>query len=213
MKSWFRCREQFADGCIHALGVPASVVAMAALLVIAIQAEPSQAFVSSAVYGLGLVATFSCSAAYNLIDRPSWRDVLRRLDHSAIYLMIAGTYTPIALMTMRGAWGYGLLATVWAITALGIALQVLAPGRLKRLSLPLYLVQGWAIVAALEPLSASVPQRVLVLLMLGGALYSIGVLFHMWQRLPYQNAIWHAFVLVAAACHYVAIVDVVRAAA
>lgn len=203
-------RERLADGIVHAIGVTASLAAMAVLMAFAIKAGIVLSLVSSLIYGVGLVAMFGCSAAYNTVGRPQWRDVLRRLDHSAIFVMIAGTYTPFALILIGGAWGHGLLAVVWGIAALGIALQLWVPRRLKHLRLPLYLVQAWAILAALEPLLSVGSGRIITLLFVGGALYMTGVIFHLWRRLPYQNAIWHGFVLAAASCHYVAVIDVVH---
>lgn len=206
-----RARERFADGCVHALGIAASIAAMTVLLVVALLVEPGLTTVALSVYGAGMVTMFAFSAAYNLNSHPGWEEALRRLDHAAIYVMIAGTYTPFALIAMGGAWGYGLLAVVWAIAGGGIVLQNVAPRRLRRLRFPLYLVQAWAVLAALEPLTAAVSVRVLTLLLIGGALYMIGVMFHLWRRLPYHNAIWHAFVLAAAGCHYAAVIDAVIA--
>lgn len=204
-------RERLADGLIHALGVPASVAAAAALVMIALRGGLVPGAVSAIIYGAGLIATFTCSAAYNMISRPGWKDILHRLDHCAIFLMIAGTYTPLAVLKLGGAWGYGLLAFVWAIAALGIALRLFAPLLLRRVSIGLYLLQGWAVVVAFDPLAHALSPQALLLLLAGGLLYTAGVLFHVWERLPYQNAIWHAFVLVAAGCHYAAIVEAVQA--
>jgi hemolysin III len=165
--------------------------------------------VSLAIYGVALVLMFSFSAGYNLVVRPKLKGVLRRLDHAAIFLMIAGTYTPFALMKMDAVSGLWLLGVVWTMAAIGIAIKLFAPRYLEGLSTALYLVQGWAVIAAWHPLASAVPERVLLLLALGGVLYTVGVVFHLWQRLPYQNAIWHGFVLLAASVHYVAVLDVV----
>lgn len=199
--------ELIADGFVHCLGVVGSVVAISFLMVFA-QRHLSTASASSLmVYGFSAVVMFVISAAYNLTERPRWKEILLRCDHSAIFLMIAGTYTPIALIKIGGIWGFALLATVWAIAVIGIALKILLPRRFDRVSIGLYLLQGWAVLAAIEPLTSAVSTRVVALLAIGGALYTIGVVFHLWQRLPYQNAIWHAFVLSAAAFHYAAILD------
>jgi hemolysin III len=203
-------RERIADGCIHAIGVAASLVALTALLIIGVKSQATLWIVSLAIYGVALVLTFACSAGYNLAVRPKLKAVLRRFDHAAIFLMIAGTYTPFALMKMQAPYGLWLLAVVWTMTGIGIALKLLAPRHLEGLSTALYLVQGWAVVAAWHPLVSAVPERVLLLLALGGVLYTVGVVFHLWERLPYQNAIWHGFVLLAASCHYVAVLDAVR---
>ena len=152
---------------------------------------------------------FFCSAGYHLITWPRLKEVFRRLDHAAIFLMIAGTYTPFVLIKMNNAWGLSLLAVVWAIAVMGVAIKLFVPRFLEGLTVALYLIQGWAVLAAWHPLVTSVPGRALTLLMLGGVLYTIGVVFHLWERLPYQNAIWHGFVLSAASCHFAAVIFVV----
>jgi len=205
----YTIRERIADGCIHVIGVTASLVALTALLVIGVESQTLLWGVSLAIYGLALVATFSFSAGYHLVVRPKLKEVLRRLDHAAIFLMIAGTYTPFILIKMQTPWGLGLLAVVWTMAAIGIAIKLFAPRFLDGLSTALYLVQGWAVLAAWEPLMSALPGTVLTLLMIGGVLYTIGVVFHLWERLPYQNAIWHGFVLSAASCHFAAVIFVV----
>jgi len=206
----YTLRERIADGCIHAAGVAASLVALFVLLFIGVRSDALLWVVSLTIYGLGLVATFGFSAGYNLVIRPpTLKEWLRRFDHAAIFLMIAGTYTPFVLIKMNTPWGLGLLAVVWTMAAIGIALQLLAPRFLQGLSTALYLVQGWAVLAAWEPLMSALPGRVLTLLVVGGVLYTIGVVFHLWERLPYSNAIWHGFVLSAASCHFAAVIFVV----
>ena len=205
----YTIRERVADGCIHLIGVTASLVALIALLIIGVKSQTMLWAVSLSIYGLAMVATFACSAGYHLIGRPKLKEVFRRLDHAAIFLMIAGTYTPFILIKMNTPWGLGLLAVVWTMAAIGIAIKLFAPRFLDRLSTALYLVQGWAVIAAWEPLMSAMPGRVLTLLMAGGVLYTIGVVFHLWERLPYQNAIWHGFVLSAASCHFAAVIVVV----
>jgi hemolysin III len=205
----YTIRERVADGCIHLIGVTASLVALIALLIIGVKSQTMLWVVSLTIYGLALVATFGCSAGYHLVVRPKLKEVLRRLDHAAIFLMIAGTYTPFILIKINTPWGLGLLAVVWTMAAIGIAIKLFAPRFLDGLSTALYLVQGWAVIAAWEPLMSAMPGRVLTLLMAGGVLYTIGVVFHLWERLPYQNAIWHGFVLSAASCHFAAVIFVV----
>jgi len=201
-------RERVADGCIHVVSVVASLIALVALLIVAFETQAALWIVSLAIYGVALVATFSCSAGYHLIVRPKLKSIFRRLDHAAIFLMIAGTYTPFALMKMDASWGLTLLAVVWSMAALGIAIKLFAPRYLEGVSTALYLVQGWAVVVAWKPLVAAVPSHVALLLMLGGVLYTVGVVFHLWEKLPFQNAIWHGFVLTAASVHYAAVLDI-----
>jgi len=186
-----------------------AVVAAAVLLYRAVGAGEATAVAAAAIYGLGLICTFGFSAAYNLTGESRWKDVLRRCDHAAIYVMIAGTYTPFTLVNIGGLAGHGLLALVWSVAALGLALKVFWPHRLSRLSVGLYLALGWAGLVAAGPLFAALPGVALGFLIAGGVLYTVGVAFFAWQRLSFQNAIWHGFVLAAACCHYVAVFDAI----
>jgi hemolysin III len=201
-------RERVADGCIHIVGVTASVIALAALLFIGAKAQTPLWIAALVIYGLALVSMFSCSAGYHLISRPLPKEIFRRLDHASIFLLIAGTYTPFVLIKMNNPWGLGLLAFVWGMAVVGIAIKLFAPRFLEGLSTAIYLMQGWAVLAAIEPLSTALPGQVLTMLMVGGVLYTVGVVFHLWDRLPYQNAIWHGFVLTAASVHYAAVVSI-----
>src|SRR4029079_5520368 len=157
----------------------------------------------------GLAAMFSCSAAYHLFRASRRRDWLQRLDHAAIFAMIAGTYTPFTLRLER-AWALGLTSAIWAVAALGMALKLWQPRRVSKmirgsLSVVLYVALGWIALVALGPFAASLAPSTLILLAAGGVIYSAGVVFHLWERLPYQNAIWHGCVLIAAAVHYLAV--------
>lgn len=197
--------ERAADALVHALGLSAAIAGCAGLAAVA-PPEPAGnrlAAVALGVYAAGLLAMLGCSTLYNLAGEGPRKALLRRLDHAAIFAMIAGTYTPIALLAVGGAWGWGLLAVVWAGAAGGAALKLLAgSGRLERASIGAYLLLGWAGLAALDPLLAALPPRDLALLLVGGLLYSLGAAVHLWTRLRYHKAIWHALVLAAAACHY-----------
>ncbi|MGE5768324.1 MAG: PAQR family membrane homeostasis protein TrhA [Bacteroidota bacterium] len=204
--------ERLADGIIHVLGV---VFALAACISLAFALLPSRdalLWLALGLYGAGLLAMLGCSALYNLCGPGRWKGVLRRLDHAAIFVMIAGTYTPFTLIALGGAWGYGLLAFVWTVALCGVALKLFWPRRFDRLSVAAYLLLGWSIVVAIDPLFAAVSTVGLALLGAGGLLYTLGVVFHLWRRLPYQNAIWHAFVLAAAACHFSAVLGEVALA-
>jgi hemolysin III len=161
------------------------------------------------IYAAGLLAMLGCSAAYNMFRTSRWRDWLRRFDHAAIFAMIAGTYTPFTLLGLKGAWSISLTAVIWAVAAIGIAIKLLKPQRIETVSIGLYLALGWIGVVAAGPFMAAFDPVTLSLLAAGGILYSSGVVFHLWHRLPYQNAIWHGFVLAAAAVHYAAVVGVV----
>jgi hemolysin III len=204
-------RERVADGAIHVVGVTASLAAATILVIFAFQHLPSLLFVSLAIYGVTLVAVFGCSAAYHLINGPRLKAILRRCDHAAIYFKIAGTYTPFAMLKIGGTMGFGLLGFFWVISVFGAAAKLLWPEHFVRTSYVLYLALGWSGILALDPLVPAISSEVLVLLAVGGCLYTIGMAFHLWEKLRYHNAIWHAFVLAASACHFVAVAVAVSA--
>jgi hemolysin III len=199
--------ERLADGIIHAVGVSLSLVAVVVLLRMVGSAGDPLALAATVVYGVGMIAMFSFSASYNLVPGGKWKEWLHRCDHSAIYLMIAGTYTPFTLVGIGGKTGFGLLALVWLIAIFGLVMRFGWPHRLERISVALYLAMGWTGIFAAGSIIAALPVTALMLLAAGGVLYSVGVVFHLWKSLQFQNAIWHAFVLVAAACHYLAVFD------
>jgi hemolysin III len=198
--------ETLADAIVHASGLIFAVSGAAVFLLAIAGGVPAAAVAAVAVYLATLILSIAASALYNLwpVSRTKW--LLRRLDHSAIYLLIAGTYTPFMVEMGLGF----MLAGVWAIAGLGVGLKLLKPGRYDKLSIALYLALGWSGVAVWDRLTA-LPDNVLLLIFAGGLVYSLGVIFHLWESLRFQNAIWHAFVLVAAALHYVAVWTAVAA--
>jgi len=205
--------ERIADQCVHYAGLVAGPVGAVVLMVEAAERERLLTIVSVAIYGVGLLGMLGASALYNLAAPSRRKELLRRLDHAAIFLMIAGTYTPFTLVRMGGGWGLGIAVFVWLVAVVGMALKLLYPRRFERLSMLLYLALGWTILVGVRPLFDAVPLPAIVMLGIGGLLYTVGVVFHLWHRLPYHNAIWHGFVLGAAACQWVAVLDgVVRAA-
>jgi hemolysin III len=197
--------ELIADACVHAIGITAGIAATAALLVFAGPKLSPLAITSIAIYGVTMVAMLVFSAGYNLIPVAAWKSVLRRCDQAAIFVKIAGTYTPFALAKMGGTWGYTLLALVWVIALLGGGAKLIFGEGYERLSIALYLALGWIGLLFLQPLIAAVPSESLLLLALGGLAYTFGVAFHVWDSLPYQNVIWHLFVLGGTALHFAAV--------
>lgn len=185
-----------------------SLAAAALLLAGAIGVLPAAIFVGLIVYSIGLVGMFAASAAYNLVSHVGVKEILRRLDHAAIFVMIAGSYTPFALV-VGGRAGHMLLAAVWAIAAVGVAIKVRYPRRFDKLSVLLYLSQGWIVLLALDSITAALSNRALSLLVAGGVVYTVGVAFHLMERLLFHNVIWHIFVLGGAACQFAAIRDAV----
>jgi hemolysin III len=199
--------EVIADGAVHAVGVVLGLIGAIAIVVMAAESAAAAKIPSIVVYAVGLLAMLGLSAAYNMwpISRVKW--ILRRFDHSAIYIMIAGTYTPFVVQLKDSVASIGLLVGVWATAIVGVALKLLMPGRFDRLAMVLYLFLGWSCAAAYGPITAALPPVCLALLAAGGVLYSTGVVFHLWRNLRFHNAIWHGFVLVAACCHYTAVLQ------
>lgn len=200
--------ERAADRWVHLAGLALAPLSVLALLVAAAVWRDAGAVLVCAVYGAGLLAMVSFSAWYNLETRPGRREIVRRLDHAAIYLMIAGTYTPFAARALPEREGAILLAAVWSVALAGAGLKLAAPRRFETLGIVAYLVLGWSILPVARPLMESVSSPSLVLLLAGGAIYSAGVAVHL-SRLRYQNAMWHAMVLAAAACHFAAVADTI----
>jgi hemolysin III len=181
-----------------------SLAAAALLLVGAIGVLPAAIVVGLIVYSIGLIGMFAASAAYNLVSHVGVKEILRRLDHAAIFVMIAGSYTPFALI-VGGMAGHTLLAAVWVIASVGVAIKLRYPRRFDKLSVLLYLSQGWIVLLALDSITAALSNRALTLLVAGGIVYTVGVAFHLMERLHFHNVIWHVFVLGGAACQFVAI--------
>jgi len=205
--------EIIADGVIHAIGFCLSLIGGIIIIVlVASESTKPAAIVAVSIYAVALFAMLGISAAYNMWPVSDTKWILRRFDHSAIYLLIAGTYTPfIAQLSNRSVAG-GLLAVVWLTAGVGVALKLMLPGRFDRVAIVLYLLLGWCGVAVYGSFFALLPNLIFWLLAIGGALYSLGVIFHILSNLRFQNAIWHACVLLAAICHFAAVLEYVALA-
>jgi hemolysin III len=201
--------ELIADGIVHIVGVCFGLVAATVLIVLtAVYATPLD-IVAVSVYVAGLLAMLGLSATYNLwpVSRAKW--VLRRFDHSAIYVLIAATYTPFIMEVKDSYFAIALLIGVWCVAIVGVWLKLALPGRFDRVAVGLYLAMGWSGMMLYPTVVKALPTMALGLIVAGGVSYSLGVIFHAWQRLRFQNVIWHCFVLLGAACHYTAILDLV----
>ena len=205
MPGFYSSGELKSDRVVHAIGTLSAPIAVAVLLAIAIHRSGAARLPVILVYSLGLVAMLGFSAAYNLARNPERREVLRRFDHAAIFVMIAGTYTPFIAIVADPAWRWGLMVAVWLIAAIGIAIEFALPRRLDGFSVLIYLGLGWIAVIAPGPLLGDLTTSVVVLLAVGGAFYTLGVGFHLWDTLRFHNTIWHAAVVVAAGLHYWAV--------
>ncbi|QYZ71485.1 PAQR family membrane homeostasis protein TrhA [Neotabrizicola shimadae] len=197
--------ELLADGIVHALALLAGVIAFPVLLVHALQTSGIGTFAALTVYAAGFFLMWGFSLAYNMTPPSMLKWLLRRFDHSMIYVMIAGTYTAVIPHLESQGWAWALGIVVWSGAALGILVKVVLPGRYDRLSILAYILLGWVGVIAIGPVSAALPAMSLWLLAAGGLTYVAGVGFYVWERLRFQNAIWHMFVAVAAGLHFAAV--------
>jgi len=198
--------ELVADHAVHVVGVASALLAAPALLALTIQRDDLPLITGVALYLAGLVTMLASSALYNTVGLGPRRDFFRTLDQMAILLMIAGTYSPFTL-AQGTDWGLGFFVFVWLVVGLAVVKKFLWPDQYERIALGLYIILGWLMLVALVPLLPTLSLTSTTLLMVGGGLYSVGILFHQWRHLPYQNAIWHAHVLAAASCHFGAILE------
>jgi hemolysin III len=196
--------ELLADGIVHALAILAGLIAFPILLLHTLQTAGVGMFAALTVYAAGFFLMWGFSLAYNMAPPSALKWLLRRFDHSMIYVMIAGTYTAI-IPHLSGGWAWGLGTVVWTGAALGILVKVVLPGRYDRLAILAYVMLGWVGVIAIGPVSAALPSLSLWLIVAGGLTYIAGVAFYVWERLHFQNAIWHGFVAIAAGLHFAAI--------
>jgi len=202
-------RETLADWIVHAVGLVCGLAGAAGLFAMAADVSAAR-LVPVGIYVAGLLAMLTCSALYHVLHAHPRREWLRRFDHAAIFVMIAGTYTPIAILGLDPPWDLAVVLAVWSVAAVGVTLKLARPRSIEKVSVALYLLQGWIGLFALQQLWASVPLNVLVMILLGGLVYSGGVIFHLSVR-RYSQALWHGCVLMGAAFHYVAIASLIAA--
>ncbi len=196
--------EEIANAVTHGLGAGLSIAGLVILVVFsAILGDPWRV-VSFAIYGGTMIALYLASTLYHGIQHPGAKRILQTIDHASIYLLIAGTYTPILLISLRGAWGWTLLGLVWGLALFGILFQVMSSNSKGKLGLITYLLMGWLCLVAMRELIINVPPGGLGLLVAGGLFYTVGTLFYVWHKLPYNHAIWHLFVLAGSASHFFA---------
>lgn len=197
--------EIIADGIVHGIGIVLALVGVTALIFYATVWSSDGAIAAAWVYGLGLVLALSISFSYNIwpVSRTKW--ILRRLDHSAIFVLIAATYTPFLQRGIDNPSVLAMLIGIWVVAIMGVALKCAFPGRYDRLAILLYLAMGWSGLFMAPTIIERLPAATSVLLLVGGVIYSLGVIFHVWERLRFQNAIWHGFVVTASAVHYSAV--------
>lgn len=197
--------EELANTLTHGLGTLLGIAGLAVLVTFAALAGDTVRVVAFAVYGSSLVLLYGASTTYHAVRSPQRKRLFRILDHAAIYLLIAGTYTPVTLVTLQGAWGWTLFGIVWGLAALGVTSTLFFVGRFKALTLGVYIAMGWIGAIAVKPLFAALPTAALLWLLAGGLAYTGGAVFYAWKRLPFNHAIWHLFVLAGSVCHFVCI--------
>ena len=197
--------EELANSVTHGIGIVLAIAALAVLSAFAARNGDALHVVACSVFGAALILNYTASTLYHSVQSARIKPRLRALDHSAIFLLIAGTYTPFMLVSLRGVWGWSMLAVIWTLALLGIAMRLVLKGRFHGVVVGLYVAMGWAVVLALEPLLRHVATGGMVLLVAGGLVYTLGVVFYKWKSLPYNHAIWHGFVLAGSALHFFAV--------
>ena len=197
--------EEIANSITHGVGILLAIGGLGVLTAFASVYGNHWHVVGCSIYAATMILLYSASTLYHSIRAPGAKRVLRIIDHSAIYLLIAGTYTPFTLVSLRGPLGWSLFAAVWSLAVMGIVLEVKSAKKKKAVGTVLYLAMGWIIAAAFRPLMSAVGTGGLLLIVLGGLAYTLGIVFYAWKKLPYGHAIWHGFVLMGSIMHFFAI--------
>ncbi len=201
----YTSREELANRLTHGLGTALSVAGLVLLTVYSALHGDAWHVVSTVIFGVTLVLLYSASTIYHSLRSEKMRLLLQKFDHAAIFLLIAGTYTPFVLVPLRGPWGWSLFGVVWGLALVGVALKFWFAGRFRLVSTLIYVGMGWLVMIAIKPLIAALPSGGMKLLVAGGLCYTGGAAFYLWKRLPYHHAIWHLFVLGGSACHWAAV--------
>lgn len=203
--TYYSLKEEIANSITHGLGTLLAIGGLAVLVSFASLRGNAWHIATCSIFGGTLVFSYLASTLYHSIPLKSTKRILRTIDHSAIYLLIAGTYTPFMLVNLRGPWGWSLFGSVWAIALIGIVMKTAAFGKIRGLSTALYLLMGWIVIIAFKPMLSVIEKGGLELLLLGGLAYTCGVIFYAWEKLPYNHAIWHLFVMAGSGFHFFAI--------
>jgi len=198
-------QEELANTVTHGLGALFSLGALVFLVVFSSLNGNAYHIVSSCIFGGSLLLLYSMSTCYHWVRTPRRKNIFRALDHSSIFLLIAGTYTPFTLVTLQGGWGWTLFGLVWGLAVIGVALVIFPRRRLEKLSLILYIAMGWLIIIAAKPLLTNIAFGGLALLVGGGLCYTLGIAFYVWRSLAFNHAIWHLFVLAGSLLHFFAV--------
>ena len=198
-------RDEIANALTHGLGAAAALAGGAVLITLAAIYGDGWQLAGAIVFGVALLLLYTASTLYHAIQHPVAKGRLKVFDHCAIYILIAGTYTPFTLIGLRGPWGWGLFAAIWTLALAGVVFKLFYTGRFQRLSTLIYLAMGWLIVVAAKPLAHALDGATLAWLAAGGIAYTLGTVFYMRPGLRWSHAIWHGFVIAGSVCHYVAV--------
>ena len=202
--------EEIVNSITHGIGALLSIVALVVLIIIAGKSGDIWHLVSFSIYGSTLVLLYLSSTLYHSFSNPKIKELFARFDHISIFLLIAGTYTPILLISIRGIWGWTLFGIIWGMAVTGAIIRSIYLHRFRKLMVAIYLIMGWMAVLAAKQIYLHLPSTSLAFLILGGLAYSGGVIFYMWRKLPYSHGIWHLFVLTGSILHFYAIYYIVQ---
>jgi hemolysin III len=198
-------QQELVNSIIHGFGIIFGIVSIPILIALAIKSNNTAGIIGAAIYGFCFLQLFTFSTLYHGFQQRQVKRVLEILDHISIYFLIAGTYTPFLLIYLDNAFGITLLTILWALTAIGIIYKIFFTGRWNILSTIIYIAMGCIMIVGGRTFFINIPSEVMTMILVGGALYLLGVIFYLWEKYPYNHAVWHFFVLAAAVCHYVAI--------
>ena len=201
----FRIKQELVNSIIHGFGILFGIVSIPILIALATKSNNTPGIIGAAIYGFCFLMVFTFSTLYHGFQHAQVKSILQILDHISIYFLIAGTYTPFLLIYMNNAFGITLLSILWGLTALGILFKIFFTGRWDKLSTFFYVAMGCILVVGGRTFFVSLPKPVLIMIIIGGVLYILGVIFYLWEKYKFNHALWHFFVLAAAICHYVAI--------
>ena len=198
-------REELANALTHGVGAAAALAAGAVLVTLAALRGDGWILAASIVFGVAMLLLYTASTLYHAVSHPVAKGRLKVFDHCAIYLLIAGTYTPFTLIGLRGPWGWGLFAAIWTLAIFGVVFKLFYTGRFKKLSTLIYIAMGWLVLVAAKPMLSSLDGWTLGWLLAGGVFYTLGTVFYHRESIPYAHAIWHLFCIAGSVCHYVAV--------
>jgi hemolysin III len=197
--------EEVANSVTHGIGILLAIIGLVVMLHFAATYGNNWHLVSCSIFGATLIFAYTTSTLYHSIPMPGPKRILRTLDHAAIFLLIAGTYTPFTLISLQGSWRWSLFGTIWGLALIGVICKVCMPKKLAKVSTLLYIAMGWVVIVAARPLIANVETDGLLLLLAGGLAYTGGVVFYAWERMPYNHMVWHLFVMAGSTLHFFAI--------